>query len=85
MNQRKSRQTLLGTVIGNSMDKTVVVSVERTIQHRKYKKILKRTSKVYAHDSSNDCRIGDKVKVTSTRPLSKLKRWRVSEILERAQ
>ncbi len=85
MNRKISRKTLFGKVIGNKMDKTVVVSVERTIQHEKYKKILKKTSKIYAHDASNDCRIGDKVEVISTRPLSKLKRWRVSEILERAQ
>jgi small subunit ribosomal protein S17 len=85
MENRKPRKTIVGRVINDAMNKTVTLSIERMFRHPRYKKIVKKTSKVYAHDEKNDCRVGDKVKVMSTRPLSKLKRWRVIEILERAQ
>ena len=85
MEKRKPRKTLIGRVVNDGMNKTVAVSVERTFRHSRYKKIVKKTSKVYAHDEENTCRKGDKVKVMSTRPISKLKRWRVVEVVERAQ
>lgn len=85
MENRKPRKTIVGRVINDAMNKTVTISIERTFRHPRYKKIVKKTSKLYAHDEKNDCRVGDKVKVMSTRPLSKLKRWRVIEVLERAQ
>ncbi len=71
---RKEKQ---GIVVSNKMDKTVVVSVERTIQHPQYGKVIKRSKKFHAHTDNNDLQIGDKVKIIETRPLSKLKRWRV--------
>ena len=85
MEKRKPRKTMVGRVINDAMNKTVTLSIERMFRHRRYKKIVKKTSKLYAHDEENACRVGDKVKVMSTRPLSKLKRWRVIEIIERAQ
>jgi len=85
MENRKPRKTFVGRVINDAMNKTVAISIERTFRHPRYKKIVKKTSKIYAHDEKNDCRVGDKVKVMSTRPLSKLKRWRVIEVMERAQ
>jgi small subunit ribosomal protein S17 len=85
MEKRKPRKTIVGRVVSNAMNKTVTLSVERVFQHPRYKKIVKKTSKIYAHDEENTCRVGDKVKVMSTRPLSKLKRWRVIKVLERAQ
>ena len=85
MEERKPRKVLIGRVVSDRMDRTVTISIERTFQHPTYKKIVKKTSKIWAHDAKNECRTGDKVKVMSTRPLSKLKRWRVVEIIERAQ
>jgi small subunit ribosomal protein S17 len=80
-----SRQVLTGIVVSDKMDKTVTVAVERTIMHRLYKRIVKRTSKFAAHDENNECKVGDRVVIVSSRPLSKRKRWRVSEIVERAK
>ncbi|OQX86153.1 MAG: 30S ribosomal protein S17 [Candidatus Latescibacteria bacterium 4484_7] len=85
MEARKPRKTLVGRVVSDKMDKTVTISVERLVQHPVYRKIVKKTSKIYAHDEENQCKVGDKVKVMSTRPLSKNKRWRVVEIIERAK
>jgi small subunit ribosomal protein S17 len=85
MEKAKARKTLIGRVVSDKMEKTVTISVERLFQHPKYKKIVKKTSKIYAHDEENRCRVGDKVKVMSTRPLSRLKRWRVVEVIEKAQ
>ncbi len=85
MEERKPRKSLVGLVVSDKMDRTVTISIERTFQHPMYKKIVKKTSKIWAHDAENECRTGDKVKVMSTRPLSKLKRWRVVEIIKRAQ
>ena len=84
-NERSRRQALIGTVVGDKMDKTVTVAVERTYMHRLYQRYMKRTSKFAAHDEANECRVGDRVQLEATRPLSKRKRWRVREILERAR
>ena len=83
--ERNLRKVMIGIVKSNKMDKTVVVAVEKNVRHPKYGKIMKRTYKLKAHDEENKCEIGDKVKVMETRPLSKEKRWRVVEILEKAQ
>jgi len=82
---KKRRKTRVGRVVSNKPNKTVVVQVDRVVFHPMYKKRVKRSRKVYAHDQDNKCRIGDVVKVTESRPLSRLKRWRVSGILERAE
>ena len=81
-NPRKLRE---GTVLSASMDKTVVVSVVDRVRHPLYRKTLQRTKKLYVHDEQNDLNVGDRVRVQETRPLSKLKRWRVVEVLERAK
>lgn len=80
-----SRKTLVGKVVSDKMDKTVVVTVETRVAHQRYKKIIKRTYRLKAHDEANECGIGDTVKVMETRPLSKDKRWRVVEIVEKAK
>ena len=79
------RKTRVGKVVSNKMDKTVVVAVEDRVAHPLYKKIIKRTFKLKAHDESNECRIGDRVKVMETRPISKDKHWRLVEIIEKAK
>jgi len=84
MEERNLRKVMIGTVKSNKMDKTVVVSVETNVKHPIYSKIVKRTYNLKAHDEENACQIGDKVKVMETRPLSKDKRWRVVEIVEKA-
>ena len=84
MEERNLRKVMVGTVTSNKIDKTVVVSVATNVKHPKYGKIVKRTYKLKAHDEENVCQIGDKVKVMETRPLSKDKRWRVVEIMEKA-
>ncbi len=84
MEERNLRKSMIGTVVSDKMDKTVVVAVETSVPHKIYKKIVKRTLKVKAHDENNECKAGDKVKVMETRPLSKDKRWRVVEIVEKA-
>ena len=84
MEERNLRRTLIGTVASNKMDKTIVVKVETAVRHPIYKKIVKRTYKLIAHDEENVCQIGDKVKVMETRPLSKDKRWRLVEVVEKA-
>ena len=76
---RGRRQEKIGVVVSNKMDKTVVVAVEKTITHRLYHRYQKRTSKFYAHDEKNVCSLGDRVRLVASRPLSKLKRWSVSE------
>ena len=81
---RNLRKTMIGTVKSNKMDKTVVVAVERNVKHSVYGKIVKKTYTLKAHDENTSCGIGDKVKVMETRPLSKDKRWRVVEIVEKA-
>ena len=84
MEERNLRKVMIGTVISDKMDKTVVVSVVTSEMNKTYGKIQKRTYKLKAHDENNECHIGDKVKVMETRPLSKEKRWRVVEVLEKA-
>ena len=79
------RQVKVGRVVSNKMDKTVVVSVEKTVTHRLYHRGMKRTSKFAAHDEENRCNVGDLVEIFSSRPLSRTKRWRVREILQRAE
>ena len=81
-NPRKVRE---GLVVSAKMDKTVIVAVVDRVQHRRYGKTLQRTKRLYAHDEANDAREGDRVRVSETRPLSKQKRWRVVEVLERAR
>jgi small subunit ribosomal protein S17 len=85
MDNRGLRKERTGVVVTDRMEKTVVVTVERTVTHPKYKKILRRRSNVKAHDETNQCRIGDRVLIVECRPLSRDKRWRVSKILERAK
>jgi len=82
---RALRKTRTGRVISNKMDKSIVVSVVDNVKHPLYGKIMKRTKKIHAHDENNECNIGDKVTVMETRPLSKLKRWRLVSIDERAK
>ncbi|MBE5805899.1 MAG: 30S ribosomal protein S17 [Clostridiales bacterium] len=84
MEERNLRKVMIGTVVSDKMDKTVVVAVETSEKHKMYSKIQKRTYKLKAHDENNECQKGDKVKVMETRPLSKDKRWRVVEIVEKA-
>ena len=79
------RKTFVGVVQSNKMNQTIVVTVERMVKHSEYGKYIKRTTKLYAHDPENTCKIGDKVLVMSTRPISKLKRWRLIEVIERAK
>ena len=82
---RALRKVRVGKVVSNKMEKTIVVAIEDNVRHPKYGKIIKRTVKVSAHDENNQCNIGDKVSVMETRPLSKTKRWRLVEIIEKAQ
>ena len=84
MEERNLRKTMIGIVSSDKMDKTVVVSVEMREMDKTYGKIKKKTYKLKAHDENNECKVGDKVKVMETRPLSKDKRWRVVEVLEKA-
>ena len=83
--ERNLRKTRIGKVVSNKMEKTIVVAVEDHVKHPLYKKIIKKTYKLKAHDENNDCNIGDRVKVMETRPLSKDKRWRLVEVMEKAK
>ena len=83
--QRNSRKTRVGMVVSDKMQKTVVVSIERRVQHPVYGKMIRRTKKLKAHDEQNEAKTGDTVRIMETRPLSKDKRWRVVEIIERAR
>ncbi len=85
MSERNLRKTRVGIVVSNKMDKTVVVAIQDNVRHPLYNKIVKRTVKLKAHDEENICNEGDKVLVTETRPLSKDKRWRVTEIITKAK
>ncbi|TVR81694.1 MAG: 30S ribosomal protein S17 [Saprospirales bacterium] len=85
MTERKSRKTRVGVVTSNAMDKSIAVLVERRLQHPMYGKFVKKSKKFIAHDSENQCNVGDKVKIMETRPLSKTKKWRLVEILEKAK
>ena len=83
--KRAARKVREGTVVSNAMDKTAVVAVVDRVRHAKYNKFILRTKKLYAHDETNDVNVGDKVRVMETRPLSKNKRWRITDVLERAK
>ena len=85
MEERNLRKTRVGRVVSNKMDKTIVVAIEDRVKHPLYKKTVDRTYKLKAHDENNECNIGDRVKVMETRPLSKDKRWRLVEIVEKAK
>ena len=85
MSERNLRKTRTGKVVSDKMDKTVVVAIEDSIKHPLYKKIVKRTVRFKAHDENNECRIGDRVMIMETRPISKEKRWRLVRILEKAK
>ena len=85
MADRTFRKTRVGKVVSDKMDKTIVVAIADSVQHPLYKKIIKRTYKLKAHDEKNECRVGDTVEVMETRPLSKDKRWRLVEIIEKAK
>lgn len=83
--ERNKRKTRMGWVVSNRMEKTIVVAIDRLLRHPRYNRVIKRTSKLYAHDEKNQCQIGDKVLVMETRSLSKTKRWRLASILEKAK
>ena len=83
--ERTLRKVRVGMVVSDKMDKTVVIAIEDNVKHPVYGKIIKRTLKVHAHDENNECGIGDKVRIMETRPLSKTKRWRVVDIIEKAK
>ena len=83
--ERNLRKTRVGTVVSDKMDKTIVVAIKDNVRHPLYKKIVKRTIKLKAHDETNTCKIGDKVEIMETRPLSKDKRWRLVNVIERAK
>lgn len=83
--ERSARKVREGVVVSTKMDKTLVVAVVERVRHAKYNKFVLRTKKLYAHDETNDANVGDKVRLMETRPLSKLKRWRLVEIMERAK
>jgi small subunit ribosomal protein S17 len=83
--ERKKRKTFVGIVESNKMNKTITVRVDRLVKHEVYGKYVKRTTKLKAHDEKNACGMGDKVKVVATRPLSKTKRWRLVEVLQKAK
>ena len=85
MTDRNERKTRMGTVVSNKMDKTVVVAVERLVQHSLYSKSVRQTEKFKAHDENNESNIGDKVKIMEKRPISKDKRWRVVEVVEKVK
>ena len=85
MSDRNLSKTRTGTVVSDKMDKTVVVAIEDNVRHPLYKKIIKRTVRLKAHDENNECRVGDRVSVMETRPMSKDKRWRLVEIIEKAK
>ena len=83
--ERALRKTRVGLVVSSKMDKTMVVAIEDNVRHPIYGKIIKRTLKVHAHDENNECGVGDRVEIMETRPLSKTKRWRLVQVLEKAK
>ena len=85
MSERNLRKTRVGTVVSDKMDKTIVVAIKDNVKHPLYKKIIPRTIRLKAHDENNECRVGDRVRLMETRPLSKDKRWRLAEIIEKAK
>ena len=85
MSERNLRKTRIGTVVSDKMEKTIVVAIEDNVRHPLYKKIVKRTVRLKAHDENNECRVGDVVEIMETRPLSKDKHWRLTRIIEKAK
>ncbi len=85
MSDRNMRKTEVGKVVSDKMDKTIVVAIENRVKHKLYNKIIKRTIKLKVHDENNECKAGDRVRIMETRPLSKDKRWRLVEIIEKAK
>lgn len=85
MENRGLRKTRIGTVVSNKMSKSIIVAIERRVAHPLYKKYFKKTTRLMAHDEKNECTIGDVVKISETRPLSKRKKWRLVEIVEKAK
>ena len=85
MSDRNMRKTEVGKVVSDKMDKTIVVAIENSVKHKLYNKIIKHTIKLKAHDENNECKMGDKVRIMETRPLSKDKRWRLVSIIEKAK
>ena len=85
MEERNLRKTRVGMVVSTKMDKTIVVAIADNVKHPKYGKVIKHTVKIHAHDENNECGVGDTVRITETRKLSKTKNWRVSEIVEKAK
>lgn len=85
MSDRNMRKTDVGKVVSDKMDKTVVVAIENSVKHKLYNKIIKRTVRLKVHDEKNECAVGDRVRIMETRPLSKDKRWRLVEIIEKAK
>ena len=85
MSDRNMRKTEVGKVVSDKMDKTVVVAIENSVKHKLYNKIIKRTVRLKVHDEKNECAVGDRVRIMETRPLSKDKRWRLVEIIEKAK
>lgn len=85
MSERNMRKTRIGRVVSDKMDKTIVVAIEDNVRHPLYKKIIKSTIRLKAHDEENTCKVGDRVMVMETRPISKDKRWRLAQIIERAK
>ena len=85
MEERNLRKTRVGLVVSDKMDKTIVVAIVDNVKHAKYGKVVKRTKKFKAHDENNECRIGDKVEIMETRPLSAKKRWRLVNVIEKAK
>ena len=85
MSEEKVERSLMGRVVSDKMDKSIVVAVKRKVKHPIYGKFINKTTKFYAHDEKNECGIGDTVKIMETRPISKLKRWRLVEIIEKAK
>ena len=85
MSERNLRKTRMGKVVSDKMDKTIVVAIEDFVKHPLYKKVVKRTAKFKAHDENNECSIGDKVLITETRPISKDKRWRLTQIIKKVK
>lgn len=85
MSDRNMRKTEVGKVVSDKMDKTIVVAIENSVKHKLYNKIIKRTMRLKAHDENNECKVGDRVRIMETRPLSKDKRWRLVSIVEKAK
>ena len=85
MSERNLRKSNVGRVVSNKMDKTIVVAIEDSVKHPLYGKVVKRTAKLKVHDENNECNVGDRVRIMETRPLSKDKRWRLVEIIEKAK